>query len=63
MAGRALRLPTLEIALPAPGGPAPRTYGSLGSAALRLFESYTIDFNAMRLDLGPPVPAEAPAAH
>ena len=62
LAGRSLRLPALSIALPAPGGPAPRRYGQLGSEALRAFESYTLDFNAMRLDLGPPVPPAAPAA-
>jgi predicted aspartyl protease len=62
LGGRTLLLPALPIALPAPGGPAPRSYGTLGSEALRAFESYTLDFKAMRLELGPPVPAPAPAA-
>jgi predicted aspartyl protease len=57
VAGRSLRLPALPIALPAPGRPPQRRYGQLGSEALRAFESYTLDLNAMRLDLGPPVPA------
>ena len=35
-------------------------YGALGSDALRAFESYTLDFNAMTLELGEPVPAAAP---
>jgi hypothetical protein len=50
------------ITLSAPGTPTPRGYGALGSDALRAFESYTLDFNAMRLELGPPIPAQAPAA-
>jgi len=58
LAGRALQLPTLQITLAAPGAPIPRDYGTLGSEALRAFESYTLDFNAMRLELGAPVPAE-----
>src|SRR6185369_14443572 len=63
LAGRPLVLPALAIELPAPGPP-PRGYGQLGSEALRAFESYTLDFNAMRLEVGPPVPpAAAPAAH
>lgn len=61
IAGRALVLPMLTIALPAPGAAPPRRYGDLGSEALRAFQSYTLDFNAMRLDLGPPVPAAPPA--
>jgi hypothetical protein len=61
LGGRTLLLPALPIALPAPG-PAPRSYGTLGSEALRAFESYTLDFKAMRLELGSPVPAPTPAA-
>jgi len=60
LAGRALRLPRLEIALPAADGPAPRFVGVLGSDVLRAFESYTLDLRAMRLELGAPVQA-APA--
>jgi predicted aspartyl protease len=59
LAGRALRLPRLEIALPAAGGPAPRFMGVLGSDVLRAFESYTLDLRAMRLELGAPVAAPA----
>jgi len=62
--GRAWQLPSLQIALAAPGGPTPRMYGAIGSDSLRAFESYTLDFRAMRLDLGPPVAtAAAPAGH
>ena len=61
LGGRALLLPALTITLPADGSPPPRDYGTLGSEALRAFESYTLDFRAMRLELGPPVPAPAPA--
>jgi hypothetical protein len=49
--GRALVLPSLPVSLPAEG-PKPRFYGTLGSNALRAFESYTIDFTTMRLELG-----------
>lgn len=63
LAGRALQIPSLQIALADPGQPAPRDFGTLGSEALRAFESYTLDFRAMRLDVGPPVPrAAAPTA-
>jgi hypothetical protein len=62
LGGRTLLLPALPITLPAPGAPTPRSYGALGSDALRAFESYTLDFNAMRLELGVPIPAPAPAA-
>ena len=62
LAGRALMLPALQIGLPAAGAPIPRDYGSLGSETLRRFESYTLDFTAMRLELGPPVPPAEPAA-
>ena len=54
VAGRSLRLPTLPVALRGEGPP-PRFYGTLGSNALRAFESYTLDFAAMRLELGEPV--------
>jgi hypothetical protein len=59
LAGRTLVLPSLEIALPSAQGPAPRFIGVLGSDVLRAFESYTLDFHAMRLDLGAPVQAAA----
>lgn len=55
LAGRTLVLPSLEIGLPSTEGPAPRFLGVLGSDVLRRFESYTLDFHAMRLDLGAPV--------
>lgn len=54
LAGRALVLPELRVAL-ADGNEAERFYGTLGSDALGAFESYTIDFVTMRLDLGEPV--------
>ena len=59
LGGRALVLSSLPVSLPAEG-PKPRFYGTLGSNALRAFESYTVDFAAMRLELGEPVRAEAP---
>ncbi|MBV9882161.1 MAG: retropepsin-like domain-containing protein [Sphingomonadaceae bacterium] len=62
LAGRALPLLSLRIGLAAPGAPEPRDNGTLGSDALRAFESYTLDFRAMRLEVGPAVPAPAPAA-
>ena len=62
LAGRSLVLPMLTVDLAEPGAPPPRDYGKLGSEALRGFESYTLDFRAMRLELGPPVPAPAAAA-
>ncbi|MGZ8359450.1 MAG: retropepsin-like aspartic protease family protein [Allosphingosinicella sp.] len=58
LAGRSLVLPELPLGLPG-DGPEPRFYGTLGSNALRAFTSYTIDFEAMRLELGPPVAAPA----
>jgi hypothetical protein len=61
LGGRALLLPSLRIALAAPGAPEPRDNGTLGSEALRAFQSYTLDFRAMRLELGPPVPPAATA--
>jgi len=61
LAGRTMLLPSLPIELPGQGGPPPRNYGNLGSDALRAFESYTLDFEAMRLELGPPVPAPTAA--
>ena len=54
LAGRNLVLPTLPVNLPDDGPPSPY-YGQLGSNALRAFESYTIDFATMRLELGEPV--------
>lgn len=57
LAGRALILPEVPVSLPG-GEPAERHYGMLGSNLLRGFESYTLDFAAMRLELGAPVPAE-----
>lgn len=56
LAGRTLVLPQVPVSLPV-AGERPRVYGTLGSNALRGFESYTIDFATMRLDLGAPVTA------
>lgn len=49
-----LSLPELSVALPAEG-PEPRFNGTLGSDVLQRFDGYTIDFAAMRLELGAPV--------
>ena len=57
LAGRNLVMPRLSVNLPDPDAPRARNYGIIGSNALRAFESYTIDFAAMRLDLGEPVAA------
>ncbi|HYD13746.1 MAG TPA: pepsin/retropepsin-like aspartic protease family protein [Allosphingosinicella sp.] len=54
--GRSLTLPQLNIELPG-SGPEPDDNGTLGSDVLRRFESYTLDFRAMRLRLGAPVEA------
>ena len=51
LAGRTQVLSALPVSLPAEG-PEPRFYGTLGSNALRAFQSFTIDFGAMRLELG-----------
>ena len=61
--GRALVLPEITIALPATGSPPPQTNGTLGQDVLRRFDSYTLDFRAMRLSLGAPVAAAPAAAH
>ena len=58
VAGRSLTLPQLNIELPG-SGPEPDDHGTLGSDLLRRFESYTLDFRAMRLSLGAPVGAAA----
>jgi hypothetical protein len=46
--------------LPAAASPAPQSNGTLGHHGLRRFDSYTLDFVAVRLSLGAPV-AAAPA--
>ena len=55
LAGRTLRLPSLPVQLPAEGAREPRGYGTLGASVLRAFDSYTLDFRAMRFELGEPV--------
>ena len=62
VAGRSFTQPALQISLPG-DGPAPRFNGVLGSDVLRRFESYTLDFARMRLNLGAPVVVPAQAAH
>ena len=57
--GRELVLPEISIALPAADGPPPQDNGTLGQDVLRRFDSYTLDFRAMRLSLGAPVAAAA----
>jgi predicted aspartyl protease len=56
--GRALTLPQLTIELPG-DGPTPDNNGTLGSDVLRRFESYTLDFQRMRLSFGAPLPPAA----
>lgn len=53
LAGRNATMPVLPVSLPAEG-PTPTSYGTIGSDLLGRFESYTIDFGAMRLELGEP---------
>ena len=60
LAGRRFNLPEVPLTLPSEE-PMPRFYGTLGSNALRAFESYTIDFASMRLELGAPVASAASA--
>jgi predicted aspartyl protease len=60
VAGRGVVLPTLSVALPG-DGPAGRDYGVVGEDLLRGFQSYEIDFRAMRLELGEPVAPRNPA--
>jgi hypothetical protein len=55
--GRTLVLPAISIALPEAGAAPARLNGTLGQDVLRRFESYTLDFAAMRLSLGAPVAA------
>jgi predicted aspartyl protease len=55
--GRALVLPEITIALPDADRPPPQGNGLLGQDVLRRFDSYTMDFRAMRLSLGAPVAA------
>lgn len=57
VAGRDLTLPRLPVSLPAEG-PAPTVYGTIGSDTLERFESYTLDFGAMRLELGEAVASD-----
>ncbi len=59
--GKTLTLPQLNIELPGTG-PEADDNGTLGSDILRRFESYTLDFRTMRLSLGAPVTATAPAS-
>lgn len=56
VAGRRVRMPTVPVVLPN-GSEDIASFGTLGSNLLRAFESYTLDFNAMRLELGEPVRA------
>ncbi|WP_129790925.1 aspartyl protease family protein [Sphingosinicella sp. CPCC 101087] len=60
LAGQSLRLPEVTVTLPE-GATQPSNFGTLGSNVLRAFESYTIDFEAMRLDLGAPATVAAAA--
>ena len=62
LSGRSVTAPVIPVALPSDGAPHGLRYGILGSDMLRRFESYTLDFAAMRLELGDPVesPATAP---
>jgi predicted aspartyl protease len=55
--GRELILPEISIALPEAGSPPPELNGMLGQDVLRRFDSYVMDFQAMRLSLGAPLAA------
>ena len=52
VADRSITLPSVNIALASPAD----NYGTLGSSALRRFTDYAIDFRAMRLEPGEPIP-------
>ena len=55
--GQTLVVPAISITLPAAGAPPPQLNGTLGQDVLGRFESYTLDFSAMRLSLGSPLAA------
>lgn len=57
-AGRSVLLQAISIELPAAGARS-RHMGVIGADTLRRFESHTIDFSAMRLELGAPRPSPA----
>lgn len=52
--GRSFRAPSVLVGLPREGGRNPPYYGVIGADLLGLFESYTVDMRAMRLELGEP---------
>lgn len=53
---RSVTMPAVRIALPVDGAPTPRTMGTIGLDLLRRFDSFTLDFRIMRLEVGAPVP-------
>lgn len=61
LGARTLVLPEISIVLPVAGSPPPQTNGTLGQDVLRRFDSYTLDFLAMRLSLGAPLAPPAPS--
>lgn len=53
LGGRRIVLPSLQIVLPSERRERD-SYGTIGASVLRAFRSYTLDFNAMRFELGEP---------
>jgi predicted aspartyl protease len=53
LGGRRVGLPSLQIVLPSERRERD-SYGTIGASVLRAFASYTLDFNAMRFELGEP---------
>ncbi|HYG06255.1 MAG TPA: aspartyl protease family protein [Stenotrophomonas sp.] len=60
---RSTVLANLAVALADSDDVRMRTQGVLGGDVLNAFDSWTLDFDAMRLELGAPLPAAAAAAH
>lgn len=56
LGGRRVVLPSLQIVLPSERHERD-SYGTIGASVLRAFASYTLDFTAMRFDLGEPAVA------
>lgn len=53
LGGRRVLLPSLQIVLPSERRERD-SYGTIGASVLRAFTGYTLDFNAMRFELGEP---------
>jgi predicted aspartyl protease len=61
LAGRRVQLPSLIVGVPGGDVKPSSYYGVIGADLLGRFTSYTIDLRRMRLELGAPRPAAAPA--